>query len=298
MITYFIFLIYMNEVQKRIQTSQNRSVSNSASFSEDEIRRISQALSGPQAFTKYRSSSPHDTAETITESESARVNESLVQSYHKLLDDYITKISRFQNTIPAKDKIFSMFDMLDFENIKVVIIGQDPYPGKCKITNENYACGPAFAISEKVKSCPTSLQNLFTELKSSYRLPGKVKLDYIKNTIQYWINQGVFLTNTSLTIGTTGTYLDNHRMFWMNFSISFVQYVSKLNCPIVLLGKEAWEFSKFTESTLVNDNILKFPHPAARDDSFKNCGLFIKINNWLIDHQQQPIKWVIDNSTI
>jgi uracil-DNA glycosylase len=190
--------------------------------------------------------------------------------------------------IPSKDNIFRMFDILPIESIKVVIIGQDPYPSHCKVTKKYYACGPAFLIPDDVVTCPVSLKKLFSELKKDYdnpvQLSNRISIGYIRKCVKYWISQGVFLTNVALTIGTEGTYLDNHKMFWKEFSISFIKKIAQLNCPIVLLGKDAWELSSYITT---NSPVLKFHHPASRSNSFDNSKMFTRINS----HLESKIKW-------
>ena len=189
--------------------------------------------------------------------------------------------------VPRQDRIFQMFERLPFKNIKVVIIGQDPYPGKCIATNTYYACGPAFDIPSNVLTCPVSLKNIFSELKREYGLQEKVSMKYIKSTVSSWINQGVFLTNVALTRGISGTYLDDHKAFWMQFTISFVKNISALNCPIVLLGSDAW---KLADHIVSSSPVLKFSHPASRNKEFEDCKMFTKINNEL----ECPINWILE----
>jgi uracil-DNA glycosylase len=175
--------------------------------------------------------------------------------------------------------IFKIFDYLAPDQVKVVIIGQDPYPGKCPITKQYYACGPAFLIPDNVLSCPVSLKVLFTELNREYKLPKQMTIKRIKNCMKSWINQGVFLTNAALTRGIESTYLDDHQMLWRDFTIQFLRSVP--DCLIVLLGHEAWSLSQYV------NNPLKFPHPASRDNKFIGCSMFTKINERL----NNPIKW-------
>jgi uracil-DNA glycosylase len=202
-----------------------------------------------------------------------------------LLQTYQDKILRLQKPIPSHNQIFNMFEFLPYQNVKVVIIGQEPYPSKCNITKINYACGPAFMIPDDVSTCPVSLANLLGDLRRSYNIPKKLSLRYIKDLVKYWISQGVFLTNASLTIGNTSTYLDDHKVFWLQFSIYFVQYLSELKCPIVLLGKEAWRLSKYISG---ENSVLKFPHPASRNKEFLGCSMFENINK----HLDRPIEWI------
>lgn len=190
--------------------------------------------------------------------------------------------------IPPRDFIFKMFEYLPLKKAKVIIIGQDPYPGKCPVTKQYYACGPAFLIPESVNTCPVSLKNMFSELRKEYKdIPKNISIQYIRNCVQYWISQGVFLTNSSLTRGIEGTYLDNHKYLWKEFTTFFMKDISTLQCTVVLLGKEAWTLSKYINDS--NIPVLKFHHPASRSDEFTGCKMFSKINETL----SVPIKWYI-----
>src|SRR4051812_4037712 len=107
------------------------------------------------------------------------------------------------NFIPSNP--FKMFEILPFNSIKVVIVGESPYPGKCPISDIYYAYGPAFMIPDQCFTCPQSLKTLFKELKSDILNINKditMSLNDIKRMVKGWVNQGVFLTNVSLTIGT------------------------------------------------------------------------------------------------
>lgn len=173
-----------------------------------------------------------------------------------------------------------MFSMLTLDEIKVVIVGQGPYPGKCNKTNINYACGPAFLVPDNVLTCPVSLTNLFKELRREFpqKYKDMITLSLIISTVKNWIAQGVFLTNVSLTMGIDNDYLTDHKNLWFPFTVEFVKVISEYNdCPIVLLGKDAWSLSGYTKN-----KVLKFHHPAARDETqFLGCGMFEKINELL-----------------
>ena len=200
-----------------------------------------------------------------------------------ITDELLNKIYAV-DTIPCTNLIFNMFRVLDPEDIRVVIIGQDPYPGHCPVTKIDYACGPSFVIPKNVKTCPMSLKNIFTELKTDLGIKVKtVTLEYIKNSMDNWIRQGVFFTNVSLTMGRCKDYLSNHKNFWMQFTISFLDIISEIGCPIVLLGTDAWELERYVK----NNKVLKFYHPVSRNNEFFGCKMFSEINKVL----QKPIQW-------
>ncbi|KAJ3224068.1 hypothetical protein HK099_000280 [Clydaea vesicula] len=170
---------------------------------------------------------------------------------------------------------FKIFHTIPYHSIKVVIIGQSPYP------DPRHACGIAFQVPDDVIICPVSLKTLFKELESDIGIP-KLR---IRDCIKYWVSQGIFLTNASLTIGTgEPEYLRNHKYFWQDFSIEFIKRVSILKCPIILLGKDSWELEKY----ITHNKYLKFYHPASRDNQFDGCKMFSKINNLL----DTPFDWL------
>jgi uracil-DNA glycosylase len=185
--------------------------------------------------------------------------------------------------VPSRDKVFSMFDMLDFYSVKVVIMGSEAYHQHCPVSRVRYACGPSFLIPEESLTCPLSLKNLFKEIRSDVGCPKSLSLKQIKTQSWNWIKQGVFLTNVSLTRGLEGTYLDDHRMVWMSFIRTFLEKVSHLDCPIVLLGKESWELERY----ITHQKILKLYHPVNRNGLFFGSKMFSKINSFL----SEPIVW-------
>ncbi len=172
-------------------------------------------------------------------------------------------------------EFFKMFELLPFEEIKVVIIGQSPYPDK------KNACGIAFQVPDEVLICPKSLKVLFKELESDIGVSRR----RVRDCIRYWISQGVFLTNYALTIGDSSIqYLQNHKAFWSDFTIEFAKKISLLNCPVVLLGSDAQELKQYIQ----HNKVLQFSHPASRDNSFSGCKMFSSINNLL----DTPINWI------
>lgn len=186
--------------------------------------------------------------------------------------NFIEALSRH---VYIPQQFFKMFNVLPYESIRLVIIGQDPYP------DEQNACGIAFQVPDNAPICPKSLSILFKELEDDIGVPN---LD-MRTCINYWISQGVFLTNRALTIGKGETqYLRDHSEFWKKFTIQFIRKVSLLNCPIIFLGSEAWEFKKYC----THNKILKLPHPASRNDDFSGCKMFSKINAMM----DTPINWI------
>jgi len=179
-------------------------------------------------------------------------------------------------TPPLKD-MFSAFFNCPEDKLKVVIIGQDPYP------QEGVADGISFSCSKTMKEQP-SLRYIFNEIEKLYA-------DYDRNpNLSRWSEQGVLMFNTALTCRVNG--IGTHYHIWDNFTKKFLEYLNKYkkNLIIVLLGKKAedWKYM------LSNQIILKAPHPASAAYSGGNWNsndLFKKINDELLQLDKEPIIW-------
>lgn len=207
---------------------------------------------------------------------------------------------------PNKKDIFNVFK-IPLNQIKVVILGQDPYH------TPDTAIGYAFAVNENSK-IPPSLRIIREELDNSCEntLWGN---QYLLNkdlpiwkTLQHWSNQGVFLLNTALTVeaGNPGSHLE----YWENFTKHVIKLISYYNPSIWLLwGKKAQSYSSQIFSGInIKDYkdsiedipkgknyILEAPHPAASlyggKNSFIGCNHFNITNQLLKQNNKKQIKW-------
>lgn len=203
---------------------------------------------------------------------------------------------------PNKDKIFEVFKM-PVENIKVVILGQDPYP------SPNVAVGRAFAIAEGTR-IPVNLRNIITEIgKSSVEISKTESWE----TLQHWQDQGVFLLNTALTVETSKA--GSHLKYWQDFTKRVISYISvKQPCIWILWGRKAEGFipyinvnpyyvKNYSKETIKNipansnwNYILTAPHPAAEaytggKAGFFGCNHFVYTNQILKNLKKQTINW-------
>lgn len=194
---------------------------------------------------------------------------------------------------PEKENIFRVFKT-PVKNIKVVILGQDPYPSP----------GDAIGLSfvNGTNKVPTSLRIIKKEIENE---------GFLNSDIHSWENQGVFLLNTALTVeaGNAGSHLK----YWKDFTKSVIQYLSAINpCIWVLWGAKAQEFknnilnpyevkkdfSDFQYLPVDSDYnfILSSPHPAAEAYSGGNGGFygnnhFKTVNEILKIKKQKQINW-------
>jgi len=180
---------------------------------------------------------------------------------------------------PPKGQIFRALELTPFDEVKVVIIGQDPYH------NDNQANGLSFSVSEEV-AAPPSLKNIFTELKSD------LGIERQKKDLEDWAKQGVLLLNSSLTVRAHSP--NSHKdIGWDRFTNFIIKEISeeKENVVFVLWGafaqkkEELIDFSKHF--------IIKSAHPSpfSVHRGFYGSKPFSKVNNYLKSKNIKPISW-------
>lgn len=181
---------------------------------------------------------------------------------------------------PPKDYIFRAFESLPFSNVKVLILGQDPYHGP------NQANGYAFAVKEGIQS-PPSLQNIFKEIKSSYgEIPNST-------TLEGWAQQGVLLLNTVLTVRESSPNSHKNKG-WETFTDKVIELLGSREDPMVFMlwGNPARSKKILIKNT--NHLILEAPHPSplSAHRGFLGCSHFIKANDFL----NEKINWINSRS--
>lgn len=180
---------------------------------------------------------------------------------------------------PAKD-IFNAFKYTGLNDVKVVILGQDPYHG------ENQAMGLSFSVNDNVK-IPPSLVNIYKEIKSDI---GEV--DNSTGNLIRWANQGVFLLNTTLTVrkGFANSHLN---IGWTTFTDNVIKCLNEDNNPKVFMlwGKNARDKSEFI--TNPKHLILEAAHPSplSAHNGFFGCKHFSKANEFLTGNNITSINW-------
>lgn len=175
---------------------------------------------------------------------------------------------------PAPMDIFNVFQM-PVEDIKVVILGQDPYP------NKNQAIGYSFAVNENINK-PVSLKIIEKEVGSE-----------LNRTLSNWREQGVFLLNTALTVEEKKA--GSHLKYWENFTHNVIAHISqRSNAIFILWGKKAQAYKQHIFNS--NGRCLEAPHPAAEayaggTAGFYGCNHF-KITNQILEEQgKKQIIW-------
>jgi uracil-DNA glycosylase len=182
---------------------------------------------------------------------------------------------------PLGSQIFHAFDTCSFDEVKVVILGQDPYHGK------NQAHGLAFSVSEGVRT-PPSLQNIFKELQDD--IPGTPAP--ANGNLDRWAQQGVLLLNATLTVraATPGSH---QKKGWEEFTDEVIRKVSEGRPHVVFILWGAYAQKKEELIDTRKHLVLKAAHPSpySADRGFFGSKPFSKANEWLTQHDEKAIVW-------
>lgn len=204
--------------------------------------------------------------------------------------DYFLKLSEFlereyhQNStkiFPKKCEIFNAFNLCPINNIKVVILGQDPYPTK------GHAHGLSFSVKNDVRPLPKSLKNIFRELKDD------LGVDKGENgCLTEWSHQGVLLLNTVMTVEESKPQ-SHYNKGWELFSDAVIRILNsrKNNLIYLLWGNNAIQKTHLIDSQ--KNLILKAPHPSPLSAyrGFLGCKHFSKTNTYLEKMGMTAIDW-------
>ncbi|MDR2084522.1 MAG: uracil-DNA glycosylase [Bacteroidales bacterium] len=209
------------------------------------------------------------------------LNEEFNKEYFINLKEFLHTERKKYRIFPPGNKIFAAYDTTPFDNIKAVIIGQDPYHGY------NQANGLCFSVNPPVEM-PPSLINIFKELKDDlgYEIPKY-------GDLTKWANEGVLLLNAVLTVreNQAGSHRDHG---WENFTNATIKAISdkKENIVFILWGNYAKEKISLIDSS--KHYILTAAHPSplsANRGGFFGCKHFSKTNSFLISKGLKPINW-------
>jgi uracil-DNA glycosylase len=193
---------------------------------------------------------------------------------------------------PINKNIFRLFYLIPPENIKVVIIGQDPYYQTYinkRGRNVPRATGLSFSVNRD-DSVPVSLKNIYSEISKNYndfKIPNH-------GNLEKWIDEGVFMLNKCLTVkpGEPGS----HKNIWLGFIRKVILEIHKYNknCIYVLWGREACSIKPLLNSSNIVLETSYFSGFSI-DKGFNGCKHFSKINEILINQRKIPIDWNLDD---
>lgn len=183
---------------------------------------------------------------------------------------------------PKREDIFNSFKLVSVDNLKVIIIGQDPYH------EENQAMGLAFSVPENVK-LPPSLKNIYKEFLFEYGIDNGTNGD-----LTYLARQGVFLFNTILTVKEHEALSHDIKEYKL-FFIDLLKFIDSLDTPIcfMLWGGYAKKFAKYI--TNKNRLVLTANHPSplsANRRGWFHTNIFKICNEYLEKNNKKTIEWI------
>ncbi len=203
--------------------------------------------------------------------------------YFKSLNNFLENEYKKKTIYPPKENIFYAFDLTPLNEVKVVILGQDPYP------NPNQAMGLAFSVPDGV-TLPPSLRNIFKEIENEFN-----ELRFSSSgDLTYLAKQGVLLLNPILTVEAHKPLSHKIKEYDYLFK-DIMNLLNNLNQPIVFMlwGNNAKKYEKL----LTNENhlVLKTSHPSplsANQGGWFDSGVFLKCNQFLKSKGVEPIDWL------
>ena len=216
-------------------------------------------------------------------------NEESTQLLEKFLEIEYTAYLGTIEIFPPKELIFNAFSFFNFDDLKVVIVGQDPYHQK------GQAMGLSFSVPKECK-IPPSLRNIFKEIKKNF--PNNSNEEIVDGDLTYLANQGVLLLNRCLTVRES--WPNRHSAYWKFFTDELLKYIVQHSENIIFLlwGNDA----KSIKKKLIKDKIdishhhfLESSHPSplsANKGGWFDQNHFKKTNDILESLNKEPINWL------
>lgn len=212
------------------------------------------------------------------------LNEEFEKPYYQKIRAFLKREYQDYIIYPDKYDLFNALHFTDYPDVKVVILGQDPYHGP------NQAHGLSFSVKPGVP-IPPSLLNIYKELQTDMNC-------FIPNNgyLVKWAKQGVLLLNTSLSV-RAGEANSHQNIGWHFFTSEIIKCLDQHDTPIVFL---LWGKHAQSHASLIKSNkhlILNAPHPSplSAHRGFLGCRHFSKANDFLEANNLSPIDWQIDN---
>ena len=211
------------------------------------------------------------------------LTEEVKKDYFKELIEYVNNEYKTKTIYPKKTEVFNAFKYTDYKDVKVVILGQDPYHGP------NQAEGLSFSVSNEVIK-PPSLKNIFKELESDLKIPFPEH-----NSLKPWAKEGVLLLNAVLTVEEHKP-ASHANKGWETFTDEIIKIINKKDEPVVFIlwGNYAREKKKFI--TNPNHYIIESPHPSpfSARNGFFGSNPFSKTNDFLKRQEIKEINWKVE----
>lgn len=273
---------------RSVASGTSLAAENSASYSSESmaehsaVHSLEPAMENSASYSSESVAAEHTIASKVVMEESwkAALLPEFGKDYFRSLSDSLHKEKHAGSVIypPGKD-IFKAFELTPLKQVKVVILGQDPYHGP------GQAMGLSFSVPDNVPA-PPSLKNIFKEIESELgiRMSGRPNLEP-------WARQGVLLLNAILTV-RAGVAASHRSLGWETFTDAVIRTVSSECDSVVFM---LWGNFARGKAPLIDSSkhlVLEAAHPSplARG-AFFGCGHFAKANGWLVSKGLDPIDW-------
>jgi uracil-DNA glycosylase len=213
------------------------------------------------------------------------------QDYFQILStEIVQQRTNGEVVLPLEEDVFAAFSTVDLSDVKVVILGQDPYHGLGK-TGESQAHGLAFSVRKSIK-VPPSLINIYKELTQDITDFTTPNHGYLSE----WAQQGVLLLNTVLTV-KQGQAHSHAKLGWETFTEKIIAEINQHNvgCVFLLWGSHAQKKGKKIDQQ--KHLVLNSPHPSPLSAyrGFFGCQHFSKANLWLQAKNKSAINWQVSD---
>jgi len=194
-----------------------------------------------------------------------------------------------QVIFPNTKDIFRLFKYISPTEIKLVLLGQDPYINSEIIDNVKIpqAEGFSFSVPKSHKKIPPSLKNIYKEIKNSYP-----EFVFTNGNLKHWVkNEKIFLLNSSLTV--IEGMSNSHQKLWSHFTNLVIKYISKVNNNTIflLMGGNAISKSKLIDNNKHSILTCVHPSPLSAHRGFLGSKIFEKVNEVLINQDKNIINW-------
>lgn len=202
--------------------------------------------------------------------------------YFKALEEKLEKAYDSGTVYPSKENLFAAFNLTPFENVKVVILGQDPYHGA------GQAHGLCFSVQKGIK-VPPSLKNIYKEIESDlgFKAPDH-------GFLESWAKEGVLLLNAHLTVEESNP-MAHKNLGWDQFTDRVIEILNtkKEHLVFMLWGSPAHNKAKNVDPE--KHCLLKTVHPSPLSSyrGFFGCQHFSKCNDYLKNHGKQGVSWTL-----
>jgi len=209
------------------------------------------------------------------------LKEEFEKSYFKNLTNFVREEYTSKTVYPEPENIFKAFDLCPFDNVKVVMLGQDPYH------NPHQAHGLCFSVTKGMPK-PPSLVNIYKEIQTD--IGGDIPKH---GNLEHWANQGVFMLNAILSV-VAHQAASHQNKGWETFTDEVIRLISEKKEHVVFLLWGAYAQGK---EWMIDENkhlILKASHPSPLSAyrGFLGCEHFSKANKYLKENGLEEVKWV------